>query len=163
MASAFCFLPICFLPTAFCLRFCLPDSLAINSAAQGQWAVVPNPSGFQGYESSRQRGAALEIVSGKYHSFPLRRKFTHQALQGTYRGGVEACEGFIQQQKLRFMKERASERDALLQSSGEFPNRGARPVAQIEKLQRGIDLLFQPGRANSVPKNFRFSRTVRSP
>src|SRR5208337_5574091 len=94
-----------------------------------QWPVVPNPSRFQGHESSRQSGAAIEIVGGKYHSFPLRRKFTHQALQVIDRGGIQAREGLIQQQKLRVMKEGAREGDALLQSSGELSDRGARPAA----------------------------------
>jgi hypothetical protein len=53
-------------------------------------------------------------VSGKHHSFPLSRKLTQQALQGIYGGGVEVRERLIQQQELRFMKERASQRDALL-------------------------------------------------
>src|SRR5208337_4706688 len=44
----------------------------------------------------------------------------------------------------RVMKERARQGDALLQSSGELTDRGARPVAQTEKLQRGTDLLLQP-------------------
>ncbi len=92
------------------------------------------------------RHAARQIL-GMMHGGNDRHSALHQTLQqALHRGsldGIEACEGFVQQQYLRIRRHRSRDERASQLSVGQFARPALRDIPQFEKCEPALARVFR--------------------
>src|SRR3989442_1467467 len=112
-------------------------------SCQTQVPVVPHRAFLEDDEPPGDRGALLEVMGRKNERLALLGQLPQQARQ-VFRGlGVEARKRLIEQEEVRVVEKGASQRNALLEPPGKFPDRYFGPPAQAETVKNLAHLLFQ--------------------
>src|SRR5712692_3479987 len=108
-----------------------------------QVPVVPHRAFFENDEPPGDRGALLEVMGRKNERLALLGQLPQQARQVFRRLGVEARKRLIEQEEVRIVEKGASQRNALLEPPGKFPDGYFGPPAQAETVKNITHLLFQ--------------------